>query len=52
MSFPTFATRVPAYFLGRPREVYAPRYGTPKRAEVIELGNRTGNEAMRLRAVA
>ncbi len=52
MSFPKFGHRVPAYFVGRPRESDAPRHGTRQQAAVTELRNRTGAEAMRLRAVA
>jgi hypothetical protein len=42
--------RIPAHFLGRPRETYEDR--TAKRAEVIVLRDRSAAEAARLRAVA
>ena len=50
MSITTFGNSIPGYFLGRPRSVYLDRFG--KRAEVLELRNRTATEAMRMRAVA
>ena len=31
----TFTGAVPAYFLGRPREVYEPRYGRRPRLTVV-----------------
>jgi hypothetical protein len=34
---PTFATTVPAYFLGRPRGMYEARYGTKKAADLAQF---------------
>ncbi len=41
-------SKIPAYFLGRPREAYEARYD--RKAEVFSIDNRTSIETMRLRA--
>ncbi len=50
MSITVIGNTIPGYFLGRPREVYENR--NARRAQVIQLRDRSKTEALRLRAVA
>jgi hypothetical protein len=46
----TFATTVPAYFLGRPRGMYEARYGAKKAAELAQFPTRINATQSRIAA--